>query len=277
MIVSQHLRSLLLSMPVKLRVFKPIALELLQLLVDPDVRFFDVVRIIKSDQTLAAHVFKMANSPAYIGKTSCDTMEAAAIRLGTQQIANIAIAASHASLHVSENRVVHDIMQDLWFHSHACALGSRMVAIKSGHAEYANHAYMAGLLHDIGKLYLLKTLEQINRNMVSDDILQRDLLLAIFSEMHVAMGCRVMDALNIPPIYHDVTTRHHEEQTEADDILLSIVRLVNINSRTFRLSPFPMQPPSDKPVSQLGLVCLDESAMAKLEAAMTDSISGISA
>lgn len=267
--ISPQLYEALCEQPVELMVFKPVALELLNLVAEPDIHFFNVIKTIKEDQALSADVLKIANSPSYMGRSRCETIENAAIRLGTQQIANIAIAASHASVHASDNPVVHDAMQDLWLHSHACALGCRSIALKTGHQSFADHAYMAGLLHDIGKLYLIKALERVSQAQAAIFPLERNLLMAVFSALHVEMGARIMDHLNLSQIYRDIVALHHSHHSDTDDILLSIVRLVNLNSRKFQLSLFPTRYQHDDAGPELGVFKLDEPSLSKLKEVMS--------
>jgi HD-like signal output (HDOD) protein len=267
-----RLRYALCTQPIELPVFNPVALDLLHMLSDPQTEMIDIVRTINEDQALVAQVLRMANSTAYAGLNRCDTIKSAAIRLGSRQVTNIAMAASHASLHVSENRIVNDVMQDLWLHSHACALGCRTVALTTGRQELADHAYLAGLLHDIGKLYLLKALERIILNRELSIVIERELLLNIFSEMHVDFGCRLMNHWNLPEMYHDIVEQHHAENFDADDLLLAIVRMVNLNSRNYHLSLYPTK---NEAMDALPVSCpvyLDDIAWAKVENAMTSSL-----
>lgn len=266
-----YLHDALSALPINLPVFNHVALDLLQLLAGPDINYFEVIRTIKEDESLSAQVLKMSNSPSYMGRIRCETIENSAIRLGTQQIANLAIAASHASLHASDNPVVNDVMQDLWLHSHACALGCRSIALKTSHVSFADHAYMAGLLHDIGKLYLLKGLEHLAGNNCSGIILDRELLLDTFSEMHIEFGCRVMDCWNIPQIYRNIVANHHNEITDADDFLLAIVKVVNASSRKFKLSQYPTKATDEEVQSDLSSFKITDSHISFLEGVMTGS------
>jgi len=266
-----HLHNILSKQPIDLPVFNPIALELLQLLAEQDINYFEVIRTIKEDEALSAQVLRMSNSPSYMGLSKCETIENSAIRLGTQQIANIAIAASHASLHASDNPIVNEIMQDLWLHSHACALGCRTIALKTNHQRFADHAYMAGLLHDIGKLYLLKAMERISKFKVYGIRLEREFLHGVFSDMHVEFGNRIMEYWNIPVIYKNIVANHHAKHLDADDFLLTIVRMVNSSSKRFNVSKFPTLDCCEEVQSELHTRKILESNLSALEAVMTGS------
>lgn len=224
--LSLSIRRLLTTQPIDLPVFHPVALRLQHLLATPDFSMAQVVTLANEDQSLAGQILKMANSPLYIGRFRTETIKDAVIRLGAQEVCNLAMAASQAGLHVSEDRVINAFMQPLWLHSHACAMGSRWLARSAGYPQHADQAYMAGLLHDIGKLYLLKSLERLNQAGMAPAPLE-EYLLEIFEELHVEQGCRLMEHWNMPKVYYNVVANHHDENFDTTDIVLTAVRLVN--------------------------------------------------
>jgi len=227
MSLSLTIRRLLISQPIDLPVFHPIAVQLQQLLQTPDFTMDAVVFLANEDQSLAGQILKMANSTVYMGRVRTETIKDAVIRLGAQQVSNLAMAASQAGLHTSDNQLLNGFMQSLWLHSHACAVGSRLLARSAGYPQYADKAYMAGLLHDVGKLYLLKSLERLNKAGVAQAALEEDLLMEIFAELHVDQGCRLMQHWNMPKIYYNVVANHHDPNFDTADIILTVVRLVN--------------------------------------------------
>ena len=269
MSVSLDLRISFCLLPIELPVFNPVALELLLLLGEPSTDIDTIVSRINEDQALSAQVLKMANSAAFSGRIPSETIKDSAVRLGTRQITNLAMAASQAALHTSDNQVINDIMQDLWLHSHACALGCRSLAIKTGHKQLADQAYMAGLLHDIGKLYILKAMERISQEKENAIFMNRDVIVGVFAEMHVELGCRLMDHWNIPPLYRAIVADHHSEHVDPKDTLLAIVRLVNFNSRMLNLSLNPAAILTEDVFQEIETLQMDENAWAKLEETMT--------
>jgi HD-like signal output (HDOD) protein len=227
MSLSLTIRRLLTTQPIELPVFHPIAIKLQHLLESADFTMDEVIALANEDQSLAGQILKMANSTVYMGRVRTETIKDAVIRLGAQQVSNLAMAASQAGLHVSDNRVLNGFMQSLWLHSHASAVGSRWLAKSAGYSQIADQAYMAGLLHDVGKLYLLKALERLNRLGVAQAALEEELLLEIFDELHVEQGCRLMQHWNMPKMYYNVVANHHEENFDSTDSILTVVRLVD--------------------------------------------------
>ena len=265
---SLDLRYHICLQPINLPVFNSVALELLQLLADPLAEINHVLAIIEKDQALALQVLRMANSSAYVGRTRSETIKDAVNRLGIRQISNLAMAASQAALHTSELPVVSAVMKDLWLHSHACAVGCRSLALLSGHRELADQAYLAGLLHDIGKLYLLKAMERISLAQETSFELDLETLLDVFSDMHVEQGVRIMNHWDIPPLYRTVVAGHHTEFFDVEDTLLMLVRLVNFQSVQCGLNLYPRLTQPLNIIDEMELLGISDDDLCQLEADM---------
>jgi HD-like signal output (HDOD) protein len=236
MALSITIRRLLSIQPLNIPVFHPIALRLLHLLSDHNFTIAELTDTVNEDQALAGQILNLANSSSHIGRVKVETIKDALVRLGAHHVSSLAMAASQAAVHVSDSELVNAVMQELWFHSHACAIASRWVAENTGNRKHADQAYMGGLLHDVGKLYLLKALERLNKAGVAYAALERDILLEIFDELHVEQGERLMEHWNMPAIYRNIVSRHEAPLCDPEDIVLAIVRLVNRATRKNRLS-----------------------------------------
>ena len=223
----ETVRKLLASQPIELPIFHPVALKLQRMLSDYDFTIDEVAQVANEDQSLASQMLKMANSPMYMGRTKVATIKEAVIRLGAQQVINIAIAASQASAHASENPALNSYMQELWLHSHGAALGARWLAHNCGMRGIADEIYLAALLHDVGKLYLVKAIERLVKAGVISSMFDEDLIMEIFEAMHVEQGYRLMQHWNFPSMYCDVIRDHHLEEWDPVNKMLAIVRFVN--------------------------------------------------
>ncbi len=223
----ETVRKLLASQPIELPIFHPVALKLQRMLSDYDFTVDEVAQVANEDQSLASQMLKMANSPMYMGRTKVATIKEAVIRLGAQQVINIAIAASQASAHASENPALNSYMQELWLHSHGAALGARWLAHNCGMRGIADEIYLAALLHDVGKLYLVKAIERLVKAGVISSMFDEDLIMEIFEAMHVEQGYRLMQHWNFPSMYCDVIRDHHLEEWDPVNKMLAIVRFVN--------------------------------------------------
>ncbi len=226
--IPETVRKLLASQPIELPIFHPVALKLQRMLMDYDFTVDEVSQVATEDQSLASQMLKMANSPMYMGRSKVATIKEAVIRLGAQQVINLAIAASQATAHASQNDALDRYMKDLWLHSHGAALGARWLAQSCGMRGVADETYLAALLHDVGKLYLLKSIERLVGAGVISSMFDDDLILEIFDVMHVEQGYRLMQHWNFPAMYCDVIRDHHAEKWDTVNKMLAIVRFVNM-------------------------------------------------
>jgi len=226
-LLPETVRKLLASQPIELPIFHPVALKLQRMLGDYDFTVDEVAQVANEDQSLASQMLKMANSPMYMGRTKVATIKEAVIRLGAQQVINIAIAASQASAHASDNPALDRYMKELWLHSHGAALGARWLAHNCGMRGIADEIYLAALLHDVGKLYLVKAIERLVKAGVISSMFDDDLVMEIFEAMHVEQGYRLMQHWNFPSMYCDVIRDHHLEEWDPVNKMLAIARFVN--------------------------------------------------
>ena len=227
----ETVRKLLASQPIELPIFHPVALKLQRMLTDYDFTVDEVAQVATDDQSLASQMLRMANSPMYMGRTKVATIKETVIRLGAQQVINLAIAASQAASHASENQALDSYMKSLWLHSHGCALGAKWLALNCGMRGVADETYLAALLHDVGNLYLLKSIERLVSAGVISSMFDEELIMEIFEVMHVEQGYRLMQHWNFPAMYCDVIRDHHAEQWDTVNKMLAIVRFVNLACR----------------------------------------------
>lgn len=269
--VSLTIRRILSVYPVPLPVFHPIAVKLQHILSSNDFNFEEVIELASQDQVLAGRILRMANSPAYCGSAPVETIKDAVVRIGAQPVANMAMAVTQASLHSSDNELINRYMRRLWHHSHACALGCRWVANTIGLRRMSEQAYLAGLLHDIGKLYLLKVLEKLTSTGVARSALEERTLHDIFIELHVEEGEKLMKHWNIPSIYCAVVEKHHAAQCEVDNLVLIIVRLVNEIARKMGNSLHPDPRLDVTKLKEPALLGLGAGTMGELERVLEDA------
>ena len=124
-----------------------------------------ISRTISADQSLTAKVIRFSNSPIY-GQIRRITSLADAIKiLGFSQIKSIIITATTFQLFESCSQI--NIAMALWHHSLSTAIACKLIAKKIGNVDN-EEAYLAGLLHDIGKMVLLKTVPKLYSNIIKE-------------------------------------------------------------------------------------------------------------
>lgn len=212
----------------ELPVFHSVAVNLQQLLAKRDFHIDTVIEMISEDQALASQMLKVANSSYYAGLSKIATIKDAVVRLGAQEIANMAMMASQFEYYQSEVEVLNRNMKELWEHSLSCATGAKWLAKKTGYTSLASESFMGGLLHDIGKLALLKVIDDIQRNRETQANLSETLINEILDQMHENVGYQLMKSWSLPESYCSIAINHHCEDFDSNDILLVVVRLANL-------------------------------------------------
>jgi HD-like signal output (HDOD) protein len=226
--IPETVRRLLASQPIELPIFHPVALKLQKMLSNYDFTVDEVSQVATEDMSLASQMLKIANSPMYMGRSKVATIKEAVIRLGAQQVINLVIAASQASAHSSNNPALDSYMKEMWLHSHGCALGAKWLAHSCGMRGVADETYLAALLHDVGKLYLLKSIERLVGAGIISSLFDDELIREIFEAMHVEQGYRMMQHWNFPAMYCDVIRDHHAAEWDVVNKMLAIIRFVNM-------------------------------------------------
>ena len=136
--------------------FPDIALRVRQVLSDEEVSQEKVVRVVGSEPMLAARLLQIANSAAinFSGRAITDLRSAIA-RLGFNMVRSAAIAFAMAQLKRSaELKGLERPLEALWRSSASVAATSYVVAKRFSRVN-PDTAMLAGLLHGIGKLYIL--------------------------------------------------------------------------------------------------------------------------
>jgi HD-like signal output (HDOD) protein len=211
----------------QLPVFNPVALRLQQALNDDDITIEDIEAIIMEDQALASQILRMANAAFYRGLSQIATINRAIIRLGAQQVANLAMVVAQRQSYSSDSPLLSRYMKMLWGHAFASAIGCRWLAQRCGYMSQAEVGFLAGLLHDIGKLVILKVLEKLCENDAQLTLADSTVLEMLDSALHTEHGYNLMQTWNLPEQYSVIARDHHLATADNGDTLLLIVRLVD--------------------------------------------------
>ncbi len=140
---------------VDLPCFPDVVIRISHALADPETTSEKVVTIVGAEPRLAARVLQTANSAAFnsSGKTLTD-LRSAITRLGQQMVQSTAM--SYALQHMKNEASLRTIAQpltELWNKSIAVASICKLVAART--KVDADEAFLTGLLHGIGKLYIM--------------------------------------------------------------------------------------------------------------------------
>ncbi len=192
---------------------------------DPDMD--KISRTIKMDPTLTGYILKMANSSYYRGLEQVSTIKEAMIRLGTVELCNIILQIIHKKNFQSQDPFIKQHQKKLLAHSLSCAVGSFWTAKYLELEDLIQRSFIAGLLHDMGKLYLLTAFEKIKTNRIIENYPSSSLIEEIISKLHAEQGYELLSHWNLPESLCKIAGNHHIEKFDQTDVLLVLVRCVN--------------------------------------------------
>jgi putative nucleotidyltransferase with HDIG domain len=122
---------------------------------DPNVSVPQLADVVSRDQSLAAKILKLVNSAFYGYKKEITTISRAMVILGFRTVRNAALAISvfdYVSGAVEDSRFP---VEDFWKHSLCTASICKVLGQKAGVMQQ-EETFVAGLLHDIGKMIMMK-------------------------------------------------------------------------------------------------------------------------
>ncbi|WP_045222944.1 HDOD domain-containing protein [Desulfonatronum thioautotrophicum] len=211
----------------KLPVFNRTGLVIQQEMSKPEPSFQILEREISRDQALTTQLLRTANSAFYRGMRPISTIRDAILRLGTEEVANIVSMLTQQELFRTSDPFLRKYMDDLWLHSVCCASGTYWLTKRLKMPSETPKAFFAGLLHDVGKLFLLRVIEEIRNGKKVDIAMTPEFLQELIANQHAAQGYELMRHWNIPEEYCVVARDHHLESFDVNDTLLVLVRLAN--------------------------------------------------
>lgn len=119
----------------------------------------DVASVIAQDQASASKILKTANSSLYGFRGRISSISQAVVYVGFEEVKNLCAAIS--ILDIFNMKSLSEVLNpvDLWKHSIAVGVISRYIAKTTG-ANNLEDYFVAGIIHDIGKLIFMKAIPE---------------------------------------------------------------------------------------------------------------------
>jgi putative nucleotidyltransferase with HDIG domain len=196
-----------------------VALKVMHLVDDPTTNTLELARTIAADQAITFKVLQLANSSYYGYRRQIMTLTQAIAVLGVRTIRSLVLL---YSIPASLKRGGRTGPQEkaLWEHSVGTALTARLLAQKAGNTD-PEMAFVAGLLHDLGKSILLfKEPDEMSRVLYDawppGGTIETDDEKKSFGFDHAEVGARVLEEWTFPVPYVEAARRHHQPEFSGD-------------------------------------------------------------
>ncbi len=204
-----------------------VAWKVLKTISDKGSSVQDLEKLISRDQALTARILRVANS-AFLGNDKQTLRVSEAIlRLGTERLRSLVLSACIDG--VCRSRSLKN--RSIWDHALAVGLAADFLAIECSYADHEG-AFVAGLMHDIGKLILDSHMPDQYQEVL--DLVYNENLGFTAAERrvigfdHTEIGTLVAKSWNLPPVLQEVVQMHHQPLSAAlDRDLCAIVSLAD--------------------------------------------------
>ena len=189
-----------------------VASKVLELSSDPNTSAFQLQQVIADDQAMTARILKIANSALYSCSRKIKTLTEAIVMLGFNSIRSLVVTSAARNLYNTKTSQTGLKERLLWEHSIGCAFACRILASETRPA-LTEEAFLAGLMHDIGKLVL-----NIQTPELFDQIVQvvynenRSFCITekeIIGFDHSEVGALLVNKWKLSPNLEEVIKNHH--------------------------------------------------------------------
>ncbi len=215
-----------------------VAVRLLQVTADADSSAADVVQTLKGDQSLTARILQLANSPIMGARSKVTTLERAVVLLGFKAVRNVALAVKvFEALPPGTGRAARFDPAEFWKHSLGVASAAQRLARARPELKVdPDEAFVAGLLHDLGKVALNAVFPKAYERIVTRAEETRadiaDCERAVLGVDHTVAGRHLAKRWGLPDELQEVIWLHHvSPETLSESVaatrLIAVVQLAN--------------------------------------------------
>ncbi len=205
------------------------ASRIVAMLADDEFDLDQLVALTQRDPALSACVLRVANSAASGSLEQIEGLRDAVVRLGARTVAGIAVVL--ASRHVFDGGAsasrgpLREAWNLLWLHSVSSAFAAGDLALERRTANL-EHAFLGGMLHDLGKTFALRSLGDAAIVGRRGDELAMPVIASVLELLHVEFGTAAANAWKLPPHVVEACALHHAALAE-NNLDVRIVRLAS--------------------------------------------------
>jgi len=221
----------LVSGVIRLVSLPEVCIRVNEMMDDPVVNATDIGKVIAQDTSLTARLLKIVNSAFYGFQARIDTVSRAVTVIGLRELRGLVLAASAVE---SFSKLPNDVLNlvNFWRHSVYCGVVAQLLAQKCN-VLHSERLFIAGLLHDIGKLVITNKLVKESREVLvrveKKKIFDFDAEQAILGFDHAEVGGELLKEWNMPESLCNAVKYHHRPQAAMDaTIEICIVHIANI-------------------------------------------------
>jgi putative nucleotidyltransferase with HDIG domain len=204
-----------------------------------------VAAIAMREPALAARLLSVANAALLGSQTAIKSLDVAIVRMGSRRVA--ALVTSFAAMRLF--KPTSEAQRDLWRHALVTAVAAGEIAARAGGSVEPQLAYVAGLLHDIGRFVLVDDVP-VDEGAAFVPDWSRDpgpceLEKAAVGIDHAEIGLAAAREWKLPRELWAVLRVHHEHGDLASVVPTHVAPLVRVVQQADALGEFLLGPGRD--------------------------------
>lgn len=209
-----------------------VAIRVLELTSDPEVKMDELAAEIQFDQGIAAKILRTVNSSFFGLRRRCSSIEHALVMLGLGPVKSLVLGFSLVSSIKGEAGDEFDYAS-YWKRSLTCAVAGKYAAEQVGNKLIVDEAFLAGLFQDIGMIGLYRALGDdylaVCNKAEGDHRVLAKLELDAFEIQHSSLGAMLCEKWKMP---HEIVipVRYHERPTACPQEFGQIARCVALGN-----------------------------------------------
>lgn len=204
-----------------------VALQVREVVDDPDATAKQLAEIITTDAALSARLLKVANSPLYRGRTQIDSIQMAVSRLGLVMVRNLVTSLVMEQMFQATTNRLDKRLRELWEQSTKVAAASQVIAAKLPGIK-TDEAMLAGLIHAIGVLPILMKADD-DGDLIRDSKKLDNLI----ENLYPRLGATILKNWDFPANLVEVAEQHknlNRNSGETGPDLVDVVQVAVLQS-----------------------------------------------
>lgn len=210
--------------------FPEVYFELQKALDDPRCSTTHLADIIGRDPALAARLLRLANSPLYGFPKRITSLSRGVMLIGSQELIQLVMGVSAMSLFKGSPSGPIGITES-WEHAIGCGVYAKVLASRvSGLSQ--ERCFVAGLIHDIGRLILLRLLPSRMESAVAISLEKKSPLHVVERDLlgfdHADVARVAMTSWGLPPSLCESVGGHHAPHCLEKDPYARVIHVADI-------------------------------------------------